>query len=145
MGLFTKAPLDDDFEQALQGEGARICRKQISMAQELIRSSLGSDERLMFIFCGEFIWKWTLVFTTSRLLIFKSSGGSKSAVESLTYSCQPQDILSVAAGPTPNKDAYGAVLEIRQTRDLVLVKTSSRQVAQLIKNVTVALRNEGRL
>ena len=50
MGLFTKAPLDHDFEQALRGEGGRISRKEISKAQELIRSSLGPDERLMFIF-----------------------------------------------------------------------------------------------
>jgi hypothetical protein len=116
MGLFTKAPLDDDFEQALRGEGARICRKEISKAQELIRSSLGSDERLMFIFCGEFIWNWTLVFTSSRLLIFKSSGGFKPGVESLTYSCQPDDISRVAAGPTGSGTTYGTVLEIRQQR-----------------------------
>lgn len=145
MGLFTKAALDADFEQALHGYGARTCRKDISNAQELIRASLGPDERLMFIFCGEFIWKWTLVFTNSRLLIFKSSGGFKSRVESLAYSCQPQDILDISFGPTPSRDVYGAVLVIRQTKDLILLKTSNRQDAELIGRVAAALRDERRL
>jgi hypothetical protein len=145
MGLFTKVSLDDDFEQALYGNGARAWRKEISKSQAIIRSNLGPDERLMFIFCGEFIWKWTLVFTNSRLLIFKSSTGFNQRVESLAYSCQPQDILQVAAGPTSSRGGYGAVLVIRQTKEKILVKTSYQQDAELIGNIAAALRDDRRL
>lgn len=146
MGIFAKAPLDDDFERALHGNGARNCRKEISKAQQLIRSSLGPGEQLRFIFCGEFIWNWTLVFTSSRLLVFKSFEGFKSGIEALAYACQPQDILDVSFGPLRSGDVYGAVIDIRQTTDRgILVKTSMRRDAELIGHIAGALMNERRL
>ena len=145
MGLFTKAPLDEDFEQALHGQGADNHRKEISKAQDLIRSNLGPDERVRFIFCGEFIWRWTLVFTSQRLLILKSAEGFRIAIESLAYSCQPHDIADIAFGATRSGEAFGVVINIRQTRDGILLKTSTRQDAELISHVATALRDERRL
>jgi hypothetical protein len=144
MGLFTKAPLDADFEQALHGNSARTHRKEISNAQELIRASLEAGERLTFIFCGEFIFNWTLVFTNSRMLVFKCVSGFKLRIESLAYSCRPEDIRKIYVGPT-GSGVYGVIIETRQAPDGVTLKTALLRDSELIGNVAIALRDERRL
>lgn len=145
MALFAKAPLEDDFERALHGLGATEHRKAISRAQQLIRSYLEPGERLTFIFCEEIVWYWTLVFTDSRLLFFKTTGGFKLEVGSLTYSCQPQDIGNIAIGPSRASNTYDVLITFRQEPSGILIKTSTSVGARLIANVASALRNERRL
>lgn len=145
MGIFKKAPLDEDFEKALRGDAVRYQRAQISRAQGLIRAHLQEGERLDLIFSSDYTFKWILVFTArQRVLIFRMTDKffGSNEVEDLEYACVPEDLLLVRWGKLP-QGGYGVTLRTRQNPDAYLIRASQIDDAKILANVLTLYQDFG--
>lgn len=137
MGLFSKIPLDEDFDLALYGDPNNSLRKSIARSQELIRGSLSPNERLVLIFYESYTGLHTVVVTDKRLLIFKnSSGGVRSKF--LEYECTPPDLRNVAINRN-GTDSFTVIFQL--PRNSVPFKLNEHMAAMTLAQAANDLRS----
>jgi hypothetical protein len=93
MGLFSKAPLDADFESALHKLTKSHARAGISKSQEFIRHALQAGEELRLVLFEEYPGALAVVVTDRRLLLFKTAFNGM--CKELEYVCDRSTLRNV--------------------------------------------------
>ena len=138
MGIFSKAPLDPDVDQALHGGDINYIRKCIAKAQPFIRDTLLPDENLDLIFYESYTGDHTVVVTNQRVLVIRNrfSGLPKE----LVHACTAAQIRGARFGPTPT-GAYVVALEFH--RAMAAIKFNTHQAAHILTQAVNDLRAGG--
>ncbi|MFC4033227.1 hypothetical protein ACFO3J_17270 [Streptomyces polygonati] len=128
MGLFSKVPLDDDFDRALHDGANNSVRKSIAKAQPFIREILLPGEQLDLVFYESYTGSQTVVVTDQRLLVIRNTFGGGRPKE-LMHACTPADLRGARFGGT---DTGSFVVLLQFHRALATVKFSTHLAAMTL-------------